>query len=288
MTLLDEQPRSASASAEIDSSLFFIPRAPLVDLMKRTPDLMVTLVREISDRLRDFNHQYVDKMIQAERMSLVGRFASSIIHDLKNPLTIIAMAARTAGLEKTSLEARQLAEQRINQQVDRITNLVNEILEFVRGAPASVALCKTHYGDFLDATCRELKPELEAKLATVVREGDAPDLHLQLNPKRLQRVLINLFDNAIDAMPNGGKIKVRCKREGQNLTTEVEDEGPGVPPEHQSKLFEAFATFGKAKGTGLGLAICQRIVEEHGGRISVRNGENGGALFTYVLPIPPQ
>ena len=285
MTLLDHHPRSASASAETETKLYFIPRAPLVEMLKRVPDLVVTLVGEISDRLREFNHQYVAKMVQAEQMSVVGRFASSIIHDLKNPLTIIAMAARTAGREDVSLEARQVAEQRINKQVDRITNLVNDILEFVRGTPANIGLCETRYGDFLEAILHELKPELNSKLATVAIEGEIPDTTLRMNPKRFQRVLVNLLDNAVDAMPQGGKIVLRCRLEKSELITEIEDQGPGIPPEIESKLFEAFSTFGKAKGTGLGLAICQRIVQEHGGQISARNSARGGAVFRFSLPL---
>lgn len=286
MTLLDDHPRSAGASAETDTVLYFIPREPLLDMSRRVPGLVITLVREISDRLREFNHQYVAKMIQAEQMSLVGRFASSIIHDLKNPLTIIAMAARTAGKDDAPPAARQVAEQRITKQVERITNLVNDILEFVRGAPSNVALCRTHYGDFLEATLRELRPELEPKLVTLVFEGVYPDICLQLHPKRLLRVLVNLIDNAVDAMPDGGKVKVRCRIDDRTVTTEVEDEGLGISPEIEAKLFEAFATHGKAKGTGLGLAICRRIVEEHGGKIGAHNGKNGGAIFSMTLPRP--
>lgn len=286
MTLLDDQPRSATASAETECVLHFIPREPLVETLKRVPDLVVTLVREISDRLREFNHQYVSKMIQAEQMSVVGRFASSIIHDLKNPLTIIAMAARTAGREDATAEARQVAEQRINRQVDRITHLVNDILEFVRGTPAQVALCRTHYGDFLDAALRELRPEIEPKLTALKVEEPLPDVYLQLNPKRILRVLVNLISNGVDAMPKGGTITLRCRTEDGHLVTEIEDQGPGISPEIEARLFEAFATFGKAKGTGLGLAICQRIVNEHGGRIAARNRERGGAVFSFSLPLP--
>jgi signal transduction histidine kinase len=106
-----------------------------------------------------------------------------------------------------------------------------------------------------------------------------------LNPKRLHRVFYNLIGNAVDAMPPRGKIKLRFAREPDRVTTEIEDSGKGLAPEILGRLFEPFATHGKAKGTGLGLSICQWIVEEHGGTISAHNSPRGGAVFRFWLPL---
>ena len=86
-------------------------------------------------------------------------------------------------------------------------------------------------------------------------------------------------------MPGGGKIVVRFRVTDREVTTEVEDSGPGIAPEIADKLFDPFATFGKAHGTGLGLSICKKIVEDHRGRISARNETGRGAVFTFVLPV---
>src|SRR5206468_8201789 len=109
-----------------------------------------------------------------------------------------------------------------------------------------------------------------------------------LNPKRLRRVFLNLANNAMDAMPNGGKIILRFKPEANEVITEVEDMGPGIAPEVADKLFEVFATHGKAHGTGLGLSICKRIVEDHHGWITARNEPGRGAVFSFGLPLPAQ
>jgi signal transduction histidine kinase len=98
-------------------------------------------------------------------------------------------------------------------------------------------------------------------------------------------VFYNLIHNATDAMPGGGKILVRFSVTGREVTTEIEDSGPGIAPEIANKLFDAFATFGKAHGTGLGLSICKKILEDHRGRISARNEPGRGAVFTFVLPV---
>src|SRR5437867_3841915 len=102
MAVLDDQPRSACASVDRQTMVYFVPRQPMVNLLKHSPDLSITLVQEISGRLREFNRQYMEKLLQAERMALVGRFASSIVHDLKNPLTIIGLAAEMAAASKAT------------------------------------------------------------------------------------------------------------------------------------------------------------------------------------------
>jgi len=112
-----------------------------------------------------------------------------------------------------------------------------------------------------------------------------PTVKLPLDPKRLRRVFFNLVHNATDAMPDGGTVSVRFRVSSTEVTTEVEDTGPGIAPEIADKLFEAFATFGKSHGTGLGLSICKKIVEDHGGRIWVQNQPGKGALFCFALPL---
>jgi signal transduction histidine kinase len=93
--------------------------------------------------------------------------------------------------------------------------------------------------------------------------------------------------NAVDEMPEGGKIKIRFQTNPSEVITEIEDTGDGIAPQILDKLFEAFETFGKPRGTGLGLSIAKKIVEEHRGRIYARNVPQGGALFGFTLPLQP-
>ena len=286
MAVLDNQPRSAGASAQGDTTVYFIPREQLVKMLKESPDLSMTVIQEISGRLREFNRQYIRTVLQAERMALVGRFASSIVHDLKNPLTIISIAADLAGAANATEEGRKLAQERIGKQVERITNLVNDILEFTRGTPSNVALTQMDYGMFVKDVVGEFQAEVALKSVVIEFENPPPAVKVRINPKRLSRVFYNLVHNAVDVMPQGGKIKLRFKLTDDEITTEVEDTGPGIAPEIADRLFEAFATFGKPRGTGLGLSISQRIIEEHQGKISARNQPGGGAVFSFTLPLP--
>jgi signal transduction histidine kinase len=106
-----------------------------------------------------------------------------------------------------------------------------------------------------------------------------------LDPRRLSRIFYNLVHNATDVMLNSGKIFFRFHNDEKEIITEIEDTGPGIAPEIAGKLFQAFVTFGKSHGTGLGLSICKKIVEDHKGRIWVRNEPNRGAVFCFALPL---
>lgn len=284
MAMLDNQPRSAFASAAGETVVYFIPRDEIVALLKHSPDLAITLVQETSGRLREFNRQYVRKVLQAERMALVGRFASSIVHDLKNPLTIIGIASELACLENATPEMRKTAQERIAKQVDRITHLVDDILEFTRGSAVTPAFTEVDYGAFVKGLVEEFQHEVALKAVTIEFENPPPILKLSFNPHRLSRVFYNLILNAVDAMPEGGKIRLRFHITDSEVVTEIEDSGQGIPAEVRDQMFEAFVTFGKARGTGLGLSICKKILEEHQGKISARNQPDGGAVFAFSLP----
>jgi signal transduction histidine kinase len=285
MAVLENKPRSASAAAAEATTVYFVARDEMLKLVDGSAPLAMGLLREISNRLREFNVQYIQEVLQTERLAVVGRFARSIVHDLKNPLNIISITAEMAGMEKSTTESRKLAKERISRQVDRISDLVNEIMEFTQGSRDAFVAAPTDYETFVQLLVEEIRPEIELKSATIQLENPPPPVKLLLDPKRLRRVFYNLIHNATDAMPGGGRILLRFNTTGREVTTEIEDTGPGIAPEIANKLFDAFATYGKAHGTGLGLSICRKILEDHQGRISARNEPGRGAVFAFVLPV---
>ena len=109
MAVIDSKPRSACAVAKADTKVYFIPRAEMLALVERSPAMALALLREISHRLREFNRQYLREVLQTERLALVGRFARSIVHDLKNPLNIIGLTAEMASMDRATPEMRQRA-----------------------------------------------------------------------------------------------------------------------------------------------------------------------------------
>jgi signal transduction histidine kinase len=208
------------------------------------------------------------------------------VHDLKNPLTIIGIASDMA-CESEAAQARLVAQGRIRKQIERISNMVSDILEFTRGGSAKPAFSPSEYGEFASPTIDDIAKEIAPKGVTIDIVTPVPMTKVNINPRRLNRVFYNLIHNAVDEMPMGGKIKLHFRSTPTEIVTEIEDGGDGIAPEIVNKLFEAFETFGKARGTGLGLSISKKIVEEHGGRIYARNVPNGGAIFGFTLPLQP-
>jgi signal transduction histidine kinase len=284
MAVLELKPRSATATARENTQVYFIPRNDLLHMLERSPALSLELLREISQRLRDFNRRYIDETLQAERLAVIGRFARSIIHDLKNPLSIISMSAELIAMQPTKIGARENAQIRIRKQVERIGDLIGDILDFTNAAQPRSLVGDTNYAAFVPSILEEIRPDVELRRVSLEAQPP-PAVLLPIDPKRMRRVFHNLINNSVDAMPNGGKVFVRHRIENNELITEIEDTGPGIAPEIATTLFEAFATFGKEHGTGLGLSICKKIVEDHKGRIWARNEPGRGALFSFALPL---
>jgi signal transduction histidine kinase len=286
MAVIEDKPRSACAVAKADTQVYFFPRAEMLALIERSPVLALSLLREMSHRLREFDRQYLREVLQAERLAAVGRFARSIVHDLKNPLNIIGLTAEMASMDRATPELRQEATTRIRKQVERINEMISEILDFTQGPQNGYMLTPVDYGAFVSHILEELGPEAGLKGVTLEQENPPPSAELLIHPKRLRRVFYNLMHNATDALPGGGRVILRFQTTDTEVVTEIEDSGRGIAPEIAAQLFEVFATHGKTHGTGLGLSICKRIVQEHHGWISARNRPGGGAVFSFGLPRP--
>jgi signal transduction histidine kinase len=286
MSVIEDLPRSATTTAAKETKVYFIPRDEMAALLRRSPALSFKLLQEISKRLRDFNQHHLREIVQAERLSTIGSFARSIVHDLKTPLTVINMATEIMSSSNAPAEIRGESYTRVKRQIRSITEMISDILDFTQSARGPAALPPVNYRDFIQNVLGELSADVQLKSIRLEIENKPPDAKVPLDSHRLRRVFINLLHNAADMMPEGGRIVLRFKKEGTKVVTEIQDTGPGIAPEIADKLFQAFVTFGKEHGTGLGLSICKKIVEDHGGAISARNAPGGGAIFSIVLPVP--
>ncbi|MDX1950918.1 MAG: cyclic nucleotide-binding domain-containing protein [Verrucomicrobiota bacterium] len=285
MALLDGAPRSATATAETATRVHFIPRDVLLNLLDHAPRLAVSLMREISARIRDTNRQYIEEVLQAERLTLVGRFARSIVHDFKNPLNVIGLSAEMAGMDSATPQMRKNAAERIRKQVDRLGNMINELLEFTRGSQTSSVLAQSNYCHYVNQIIEDLRAEVAEKKVEIIFQNELPDVDVLIDTHRLVHVFYNLIHNAVDAMPEGGTIFMNFEVGPEYVTTFIEDTGKGFAPEIKGRLFEAFATYGKAQGTGLGLSICKKIIHDHRGTIQAHSYPGRGAVFSFTLPL---
>lgn len=284
MAIIEHRPRSASAVATQATEVFFLPRGEMLPFIEHSPGFAFALLQLISHRLREFNRLHLREIVEAERLAAVGHFARGIVHDLKNPLGIIGLTAELLSRPGQDAESRAQAQARILRQVQRINDLVSDILLFAGGGQPS-SLQPGDFRAFVLQTVAELQAGLADKPVRLQLENEPPAVRVAFDRRSLGRVFQNLVQNAADFLEPGGMIFLRFQPGAGELAVEVEDTGPGLAPELAGRLFEPFATHGKTQGTGLGLSICKKIVEDHGGKISARSEPGRGAVFTFTLPL---
>lgn len=287
MAIFDGGARSASARAVQPTQASLLPTTGVIALLERSPLLAASLVRDASLRMRDFNRRFLSEALKAERVQTLERLARSIVHDFRNPLNVIGLAADLAGEPAASVEMRASVRTRIRAQVEVINRMLQEMLDFTRAGPDRVVLPVVRVSGFLRDILIELAAETERRGVRLVVEGALPDRDVRLDPPRFTRVFNNLVSNACDAMLDAAspRLEVRFADTPEWVRIDIIDNGRGIPQEHLGHLFEPFFTFGKAHGTGLGLAICERIVKEHGGSIEASSPAGGGARFAIRLPV---
>ena len=237
MAMIEQRPRSATVSAAEKTEVYFLPRGELLKFIERSPSLAIALLQQISHRLREFNQLHVREILEAERLAAVGNFARSIIHDLKNPLSIIALGVELFSSPKLTPEARAVAQSRITRQVQRINDLVGDILAFTEGR-RTTQLRPGDFHAFIREQSAELQTDVAAKSIRLLIENEPPaGLMVAIDARRLSRVLNNLVQNAADVLPADGVIRLRFKTGEKEITVEIEDNGPGIAPEIAGQLF---------------------------------------------------
>ena len=236
------------------------------------------------------NAKLFERMVQSEQLSVIGRMAASIIHDLKQPMSVIRGFAELLGNPDMDPEKRRTFSDMILEDVDLFLGMTQELLDYSRGTmklqPQEVQIV-----DWLESVLRPLREDLarsQVKVATDLNyRGPA-----RLDPDRMRRVLNNIAGNARDAMPEGGTFTVTTRVGDGFWELELKDTGRGIPQALRSRIFEPFVTSGKDHGTGLGLAIVREIIQGHGGEISVHSrvvdeeeGHGPGTAFLITMPI---
>ena len=223
---------------------------------------------------------------RSERLAFIGRLATGVAHEIGAPLNVIyARAGQLLALADGPHKLRQRHLSIIRAQAERITRIVREMLDLAH--PVDLRKERTTLSHVI-ANSVELI-ETEAARANVTVETSIPEgATIDVDRDSLHQVLLNVYLNAIQAMPEGGRLRIegRCVTNDRALVLiRISDTGAGIPPEHISHIFEPFYTTKKVgRGTGLGLAVAGRIIEEHGGWIEAANNEEGGACFTIYLP----
>jgi len=218
---------------------------------------------------------------EARRLAAIGETATMVGHDLRNPLQAIALASYLAREELATGDTRLLRDRLrvIETQAEYMSKVVWDLQDYVR--PIRPRLEGTNLKSLLDSTLSAIAiPDTITVDVSVGPEFPA----LMVDPTLMRRSISNLVMNAMEAMPEGGRLTIRGEKSPDALRISIEDTGPGLSEQAAQKLFEPLGTT-KAKGMGFGLPIAKRLVEAHGGSISVRSEPGKGATFTIALPL---
>jgi signal transduction histidine kinase len=226
-----------------------------------------------------------EHLLQAEKMVVVGKLAAGMAHSVRNPLTSVKM--RLFSLNRTlDLSSHQKEDfQVISEEILHIDNIVQSFLEFSR--PPKLRVQDMSPSEVVDHVLRLLSHRLQSYSVTVRLERNGALPEIKVDPERLKEVLVNIIENACEAMKGGGTIIIREKQGfdsvlGAVVLIHLSDSGPGIPESIRCKVFEPFFTT-KEEGSGLGLSIAVRIMEEHGGRLDLKSGEERGSTFSVIL-----
>jgi PAS domain S-box-containing protein len=242
------------------------------------------------------------QVIQTEKMESVGRLAAGVAHEVKNPLAIIQSGIDYLSERSESAGIDGQVLQQMEHAVDRASGIIGGLLDF--SVPRDLELESEDLNGVIEQALRLLKHELNRGRVIAVRDLGADLPLLKLDKRKIEQVFVNVFLNAIQAMPEGGTLTVRTYRRSAGevrpgpgsrgsrqlravadvFVAEVEDTGTGIPEEVVRKVFEPFFTTKPTrKGTGLGLTVSKAIVEMHGGTVEIRNRDGGGAKVTISL-----
>ena len=229
--------------------------------------------------------QFEAQFQQAEKLSSIGLLAAGVAHEVNTPLAVISNYAQMLAKQLPAQDPRGPLVEKIVKQTFRASEIISSLLNFSRTGTAefgSVDLNRT-----LADTLALVEPHLGSSRVEIERQFDdaLPPIHGDAG--KLQQVFLNLFFNARDAMPQGGRLTVRTRRHNARVQVEIDDTGVGIPVENLGKLYDPFfTTKSTGQGTGLGLAVTYGIVQEHKGSIQVHSRPGQGTSFLLEFPVP--
>ncbi|NIM93693.1 MAG: HAMP domain-containing protein [Anaerolineales bacterium] len=233
----------------------------------------------INARLQEAQQQ----LIQSEKLAAVGQLTAGIVHDVKNPLAVIkGMAEELQEDDELTPEANEQLII-IRDNATRATRIVADLLKFAR--QSTPQLKRQNINETIRTAIR-LTDYLARKGRVEVQTELLPDpVNVMYDATQIEQVIVNLIQNAIQAMPDGGILTISLTRTGQAIAIEVKDTGVGIPEEYLNRIFDPFfTTKPEGEGTGLGLSVSYGIVSSHRGRIDVSSIEGVGTTFTVLLP----
>jgi PAS domain S-box-containing protein len=242
---------------------------------------------------RDLTNVYrmQEEILRVDRLVSLGEISSGIAHEIRNPLAGIKTTAQAMGEEMDENDSKREYLNRITKEIDRLNDLLKMFFSFAKPQKPNLVFCNIR--DMVSEIMPLLVKDLTDRGVTFVERYDPSLPKVKVDLNQMHQVFLNLFLNAIQAMPNGGQLhieaepvpsKVPGRSHPDYVNVMISDTGQGIPPSILSKIFDPFFTT-KAKGVGLGLSICYQIIKKHGGTIRAESLEGRGTAFFITLPL---
>jgi signal transduction histidine kinase len=252
--------------------------ARLYDIATRRNSELV----EAYEKLRRTQQQ----LIQSEKLSAIGQLTAGIVHDVKNPLAVIKGLAELMEDDPALDEINRKNLAQIGEHVNRANRIVGDLMKFAR--QSNLEMLPGDMRLTLETVERLTSYLAKQSRVKVINDLPAAAIIATYDSQQIEQVLVNLVQNAIQAMPDGGTLRLNLSQVGQTVAIAVQDTGTGIKPENLGKIFDPFFTTKPAgEGTGLGLAVSYGIVANHGGKIDVESTVGKGTTFTVLLPVEP-
>lgn len=254
----------------------------LASKQRRQQEQLTHTSQELAAAYRKLQDTF-EQLRRADRLAALGELSAGIAHEIRNPLASVKGSVQILEGEIPPGHAKHEFIQIIREEADRLNRIVSEFLKFAR--PPRPRTETVSLNELLRSTLLLLQQELERSGIGLEDRLDSGMPNLRLDPDQIRQVLLNILINGIQAMPEGGTLRVRSRWEPADgfAAVVVEDTGPGVPESELEHIFHPFVST-KAEGSGLGLSISHQLVEQHGGRIQAENCAGGGLRITIRLP----
>jgi signal transduction histidine kinase len=240
------------------------------------------LFKGTTPQLAELNERLRVEVGQSEKFKAIATLASGIAHEIKNPLTTLKTFFEYYPSKSNDPDFINKFKRLGPEEIDRIDKLVRNLLDFSKPTPPS--LKETDLPQLIHQTLDLLQNQISKQDITLQKDIPEIDIVTLVDPNQIKQALLNLFLNAIEAMPNGGSLNVSLRKEDKNIVLNIMDNGSGIIPEDLPHIFEPFYSK-KNKGTGLGLAVTYGIIQEHQGKIQVKSEVNIGTTFRIILPL---
>lgn len=304
MAVIDELTRSASVICGQDMLVYSIQRDDFIYLLRRLPELSFEFMKSISMLVRKSNVNFInelqdrniklektnkkilemqDELVRKERLSTVGQFSSMILHDLRNPISVIKGYSDLIIMRDCDTDSVKSYAQAIQNETMKLNSLAGEILDYSRGE-IRLNISVTDLDELISEVFAAINRKMIGHKVSLKKNIGFNEPVL-LDYDRFFRVLVNLCDNSRKAITDGGIIHVTTERDERNYYIKIIDDGEGINQDKLKRIFDPFTSFSRAGGTGLGMVIVKNIIEAHKGHIEVQSEEHLGTTVIITMPL---